>query len=91
MLVWCLTGFTISRTAGMSKAIDKIPPLPEMIPLIRCLNPDVFLRYTYPSQILSLLEVRQMIHLSQVLTLTRIHFLGHWESTRGPCPAVGRL
>ncbi|KAJ7248344.1 hypothetical protein C8J57DRAFT_1358004, partial [Mycena rebaudengoi] len=39
--------------------IRQIPPLPEMIPLIRCLNPDFFFSWfsdISPSQILSLLE-----------------------------------
>ncbi|KAJ7248302.1 hypothetical protein C8J57DRAFT_1357893 [Mycena rebaudengoi] len=42
----------------MVHAINKIPPLPEMIPLIGSFNPDFLFRYSgiSPSQILSLLE-----------------------------------
>jgi hypothetical protein len=70
-----------------------------MIPQIRLINPDFYFStsdYIDPEDQLtetipSLLEVRQIIHSSRVLTLTSIDILEHWESTRGSCPNVGRL
>jgi hypothetical protein len=55
--------------------INKIPPLPEMIPLIRLINPDFpFFLHNSPNLMLSLLEVCQIVCSGHVLTLTSIYF-----------------